>query len=108
MKNPAVTKQREEEQHEFLNLRRLPATLYDFQVAHFLQCHPDDIPALINRKLLKPLGHVSDKDSKRFSRETLFRLARVPNWLQKVTEVGYGRRQILGNKAKGKEEASQE
>jgi hypothetical protein len=85
---------------QFLNQRRLPAVLYDFQAAWMLDCHPDRISDLINAGLLVPLGGATEDDAKRFARETLLRLATNLRWLDEVSAVIYRGAPPEGKQAK--------
>jgi len=80
-------------QIQFLSLKTLPAVLYDFEAAWFLGCHVDDIPSLVNAGLLRALGSAGEDESKRFSREMLYRIAASEELLSAITDTIYNRRQ---------------
>jgi len=60
---------------ELLNLRRLPGRLTVGQTATFLNCGEHDIPVLVSRKLLTPLGHPASSAQKYFSPVEVLELA---------------------------------
>lgn len=71
---------------------QLPAILRPEEVAHLLNAHPDDVPVLVKKGLLKPLGRIGDRDHSRFASIDL--LARVADvkWLDRVTRAIYASR----------------
>jgi len=60
---------------ELLNVRRLPARLTVAQTAALLNCGEHDIPVLVNRGLLKPLGHPPPNAVKYFAPTDVLELA---------------------------------
>jgi len=60
---------------DVLNLRRLPARLTVAQTAALLNCGEHDIPVLVNRGLLKPLGHPPPNAVKYFAPTDVLELA---------------------------------
>ena len=60
---------------ELLNVRRLPARLNVPQTAALLNCGEHDIPLLVRRGLLKPLGHPPPNAMKYFAPTEILELA---------------------------------
>lgn len=60
---------------DVLNLRRLPARLNVAQTAALLNCGDHDIPILVSRGLLKPLGHPQPNAVKYFAPTDVLELA---------------------------------
>jgi hypothetical protein len=65
----------------------LPARLTVEQVAWVLNCQPHDIPVLVAKRLLKPLGNPPANGVKYFSTLPLLELAKDATWLAKVTNA---------------------
>jgi hypothetical protein len=75
-----------EEQHRFLSLfGQLPLRLTAEQAGWVLNCQPHDIPALIQSRLLKPLGTPSANGAKYFATADLLEIAKDRSWLVKMT-----------------------
>ena len=77
-----------EDQQRFLAiLGQLPARLTAEQTGWVLNCQAHDIPALINARLLKPLGNASQNSTKYFATADVLELAKDRSWLVKVTNT---------------------
>ena len=77
-----------EDQQRFLSLLgQLPARLTAEQAGWVLNCQPHDIPALINARLLKPLGNPSQNSTKYFSTADVLELTKDRSWLVKVSNT---------------------
>ena len=77
-----------EEQHRFLSLLgQLPARLTAEETGWMLNCQPHDIPALMNARLLKPLGNPAQNSTKYFATVDLLELLQDRAWLVKVTNT---------------------
>jgi hypothetical protein len=75
-----------DDQHGFLSLvGQLPARLTAEQAAWVLGCQPHDIPALVNSRLLKPLGNPPLNGIKFFASGELLELSKDRAWLVRVT-----------------------
>jgi hypothetical protein len=85
----AVTgKAMKDEQQRFLSLLgQLPARLTAEQAGWVLNCQPHDIPALVNARLLKPLGNPSPNSTKYFSTADVLEMTKDRGWLVKVTNT---------------------
>jgi hypothetical protein len=78
----------QEAQHRFLTLLgQLPARLTAEQVGWVLNCQAHDIPALVNARLLKPLGSPSQNSTKYFATADIVEMAKDRSWLVKVTNT---------------------
>jgi len=73
------------EQLQFLNLRTLPGRLHVEEAAWYLGFAPHDIPILINRGLLKPLGKPPQNGVKYFATAVLGQLRTDANWLSRAS-----------------------
>ena len=73
------------EQKEVLNLPRLPARMNIVQVAACLGFKPHDLPILVARGLLKPLGQPTPSSEKYFSRKKVLGLEDDEEWLSRAT-----------------------
>jgi len=71
----------------FLNLRHLPDRLTAAQAAAKLGFSAHEIPILIARNLLKPLGHPAPNGPKFFLTATIEDLRRDKNWHGKATDA---------------------
>ena len=71
----------------FLNLRNLPATITAAQAAGFLGISPHEMPILVSKGLLKPLGHPAPNGPKHFLTATLKDLDRDEKWHGKVRDA---------------------
>jgi hypothetical protein len=79
-----------EDQHRFLALLgQLPARLTAVQAGWVLNCEVHAIPALVNARLLKPLGNPSANSAKYFSTADLLELTKDRAWLVKMTTTIY-------------------
>jgi hypothetical protein len=77
-----------EDQHRFLTLLgNLPARLTAEQTGWVLNCQPHDIPALVNARLLKPLGNPAQNSTKYFAAADVLEKAKDVSWLVKVTNT---------------------
>jgi hypothetical protein len=77
-----------EEQQRFLSLLgQLPARLTAEQAGWVLNCQAHDIPALINARLLKPLGNPSQNSTKYFATADLLEITKDKSWLVKATNA---------------------
>ena len=77
-----------EEQQRFLSLLgQLPARLTAEQAGWVLNCQPHDIPALVNARLLKPLGNPSPNSTKYFATADVLEMTKDRGWLVKVTNA---------------------
>ena len=77
-----------DDQHQFLTLLgQLPARLTAEQAGWVLGCQTHDIPALMNARLLKPLGNPSQNSVKFFAAVDVLELLRDRSWLHKMTQV---------------------
>jgi hypothetical protein len=75
-----------DDQHRFLALLgELPARLSAEQAGWVLNCQPHDIPALINARLLKPLGNPAANGIKFFATVDILEHTKDRAWLVKVT-----------------------
>lgn len=68
-------------------LGQLPARLTSEQAGWVLNCQAHDIPALVNARLLKPLGTPAQNGSKFFAAADVLELAKDRSWLVKVTNT---------------------
>jgi hypothetical protein len=75
-----------DDQHRFLSLMgQLPARLTAEQTGWVLNCQSHDVPALVNARLLKPLGNPSANGTKYFATAELLETAKDRAWLVKMT-----------------------
>jgi hypothetical protein len=70
---------------EFLNLKTHPARLNKEQTAAYLGFEPNQIPVLIQKGLLKPLGKPAQNGEKFFSSVELEKIRHDKDWLSKAT-----------------------
>ena len=68
---------------------RLPLRLTAEQVAELLNCQPDSVLILVQKKLLKPLGRPSHNATKFFATEAILKLAEEDDALDKITDAIY-------------------
>src|ERR1022692_657854 len=73
------------ERKELLSLARLPARLYTLATAVYLGLNPHDIPILVARGLLKPLGRPMPNSEKSFARSKLVEAENNEEWLSRAT-----------------------
>jgi hypothetical protein len=77
-----------EDQQRFLSLLgQLPARLTAEQTGWVLNCQPHDIPALLNARLLKPLGNPAQNSTKYFATADVLEKVKDSSWLVKVTNT---------------------
>ena len=77
-----------DDQHRFLALfGQLPARLTAEQAGWVLNCQAHDIPALVNARLLKPLGNPAQNGAKYFATTDVLEKAKDSSWLVKVTNA---------------------
>ena len=77
-----------ENQSRFLSLLgQLPARLTAEQTAWVLNCQAHDLPALVNARLLKPLGTPAQNSTKYFSTADVLELMKDKAWLVRVTNT---------------------
>ena len=77
-----------DDQHQFLALLgQLPTRLTAEQAGWVLNCQPHDIPALVNARLLRPLGNPSQNSAKYFATADVLETAKDRTWLVKVTNT---------------------
>ena len=75
-----------DDQNRFLALLgELPARLTAEQAGWVLNCQTHDIPALINARLLKPLGNPAANAIKFFATADILEHTKDRTWLVKVT-----------------------
>jgi hypothetical protein len=77
----------QQEMERFLNLQMPPARLTAEQAAWFLGFVAHEIPILIARGLLRPLGHPAHNGQKYFLTATLEELRRDEKWFVKATDA---------------------
>lgn len=70
-----------------LDWARLPARLGASQTARLLGFAPHDIPVLVRKGLLKPLGHPAPNAPKYFARCEVTALAEDSKWLTRATQA---------------------
>ena len=75
------------EREKFLNLKAPPARLNVEETAWYLGFAPHDIPVLVSRGLLKPLGHPTDATVKFFAFVALEELRNDVKWLARATDA---------------------
>ena len=75
------------EQLQFLNLRSLPARLHVEEVAWYLGFSPHDIPILVSKGLLKPLGNPAPNGGKYFAASALKELREDVHWLSRASNA---------------------
>ena len=71
----------------FLNLKNAPGRLTAEQAAWFLGFSPHEIPILIAKGLLKPLGHPAHNGQKYFLAKILEDLRRDEKWFGKASDA---------------------
>ena len=77
-----------DDQHRFLLLLgQLPARLTAEQAGWVLNCQPHDIPALVNARLLKPLGTPVQNSTKYFATADVLEISKDRAWLVKLTNT---------------------
>lgn len=77
-----------DDQLRFLTLLgELPARLTAEQAGWLLNCQPHDIPALVNARLLKPLGSPSQNSTKYFATTDILEMTKDRSWLVRITNT---------------------
>src|SRR6267378_7777666 len=76
----------QQEIEQFLNLKTPPGRLTAEQAAWFLGFSAHEIPILIAKGLLKPLGHPAHNGQKYFLAKTLEELRRDEKWFGKASD----------------------
>jgi hypothetical protein len=71
----------------FLNLTHLPQRLSAEEAARVLGLGPHEIPLLVSKGLLKPLGHPAPNAPKFFLRAAIVDLERDEKWHGKASDV---------------------
>ena len=85
-----------------LNHVRLPLRLTAEQVAELLNCQPDSVRILVQKKLLIPLGRPSHNAEKFFATESILKLSDDEDSLDKFTDAIYRAVRNKNSKAKVK------
>ena len=75
------------ERKELLSLARLPARLNVVETAVYLGFKQHDIPILVARGMLKPLGRPTPNSEKYFARSKLVEAENNEDWLSRATAV---------------------
>lgn len=76
-----------QEHERFLNLRNFPARVTMEEAARILGVGPHEVPMLIGRGLLKPLGHPAPNGQKFFLSALLVDLKRDVKWWDKACDT---------------------
>ena len=77
-----------DDQLRFLSLLgQLPARLTAEQAGWVLNCQAHDIPALVNARLLKPLGNPAQNGAKYFAATDVLETAKDRAWLVKMSNT---------------------
>jgi hypothetical protein len=77
----------QQDKERFLNLRLVPARLTAEESAWYLGFAAHDIPVLVAKGLLKPLGHPADNAVKFFAWVALEPLRSDTKWLSRATDT---------------------
>src|SRR5438132_357961 len=75
------------EKERFLDLKSLPARLTAEHAAWFLGFAAHEIPVLVAKGLLRPLGHPAHNGQKYFLAATLEELRRDEKWFSKASDA---------------------
>src|SRR2546426_6526298 len=75
------------QREQFLNLTTAPARLSAEEAAWYLGFSPHEIPILVAKGLLKPLGRPPASGTKYFPTATLEELRRDVKWLVRASDV---------------------
>jgi len=75
------------DREKFLNLTTAPARLTVQETAWYLGFSVHDIPVLVSKGILKPLGHPADGSVKYFALAYLQEHREDPKWLARATDV---------------------
>jgi hypothetical protein len=90
-----------DEQHKFLMLLgQLPARLTAEQTAWVLNCQAHDLPALMNARLLKPLGNPAPNSIKFFATVDILEASQDRQWLARMSATIYQHWQKKNQRAK--------
>jgi hypothetical protein len=76
-----------QEMERFLNLKTPPARLTAAEAAWLLGFSAHEIPILVAKGLLKPLGHPAHNGQKYFLTSTLEELKREEKWFGKASDA---------------------
>jgi hypothetical protein len=76
-----------QDSERFLNLRNMPDQLTAIETAAKLGISPHEVPILVAKGLLKPLGHPAPNGAKFFLTATLKDLERDEKWHGKVRDA---------------------
>lgn len=76
-----------QEREQFLKLQAPPARLTAEEAAWFLGFAPQEIPLLVAKGLLKPLGHPPHNGPKYFAAAVLEDLRRDEKWLGRASDA---------------------
>jgi hypothetical protein len=76
-----------QDMERFLNLRHLPASVTAEQAAGYFGLSAHEIPILVAKGLLKPLGHPPPNGQKFFLTATLEELRRDEKWFGKARDA---------------------
>jgi hypothetical protein len=77
-----------DDQLRFLSLLgQLPARLTAEQAGWVLNCQSHDIPALVNARLLKPLGNPAQNSTKYFATADILESMKDRAWIVKITNA---------------------
>ena len=77
----------QQEIERFLNLKHLPARVTAEQAAGYLGFSPHEIPILMAKGLLKPLGHPAPNGQKFFLTATLEEMRRDEKWFARASDT---------------------
>jgi len=75
------------QREQFLKLATAPARLNAEEAAWYLGFSPHEIPILVAKGLLKPLGHPPTSGTKYFAAATLEDLRRDVKWLARASDA---------------------
>jgi hypothetical protein len=75
------------QREQFLKLATAPARLNAEEAAWYLGFSPHEIPILVAKGLLKPLGHPPSSGTKYFAAATLEDLRRDVKWLARASDA---------------------
>jgi hypothetical protein len=77
----------QQDKESFLNLKNLPARLSAEETGWFLGFSPSEIPILMAKGILRPLGHPARNGAKYFAAAELEELRRDKKWLVKASDA---------------------
>ena len=72
---------------DLLNMTRLPGRLDAMQASSILGFQVHDVPVLVRKGLIKPLGNPGQNAVKYFATTEIEEYAKDPKWLSKATSV---------------------